>query len=200
MEPEDLTIEALEIAYKSPARTWHSGCSQLAHVAIAVMGHGHYAYGHYLGYVDSNGHWNDRIFQRHAWVLLNDKRIVDPTRWSFENVEPYIYVGKMDDDYDEGGNQMRAAFRGPCPPAGEDRLANFKEVLASAPLFEHLTKTPFEKMTFAQAAWVANTPYDQLSFAVASIYETFIANDEDILIPIDNMRRAIREGRVKENE
>jgi len=198
MKPEDLTIEELERALDMSADQWHGKCTLIAHYACKLVG-GHEIYGSYLGPVHKDGYWGNRrmLPNNHGWVLLDDGRVLDPTRWSFEHKDPYIYIGKNDDDYDEGGNKMRAAFRSPCPSADQGRPANLKEVLCSAPLFEQLTNTPFDKITIEQAAWVANTPYDELDFAVAPIYETLIQNEMDAYIPIDNLRRAQREGRIK---
>lgn len=199
MKPEDLTIEDIEQSVGNPTSDWHGACTLIAHHAWKLVG-GHEIYGKYQGRVDKDGYWGGRrtLPNNHGWVLLDDGRILDPTRWSFENVEPYIYIGSGG-DYDEGGNNMRAAFRQPCPSAENGRPANMKEVVASAPLFEHLTDTPFDEMTCEQAVWVANAPYEELDFAVASIYETLIANKMGAFIPIDNLKRAIREGRVKDS-
>ena len=200
MKPEDLTIEMLEEAWEHPAEEWHGKCSQLAHTAIAVLGHGNYAYGHYHGDVDPDGFWENRAFQRHGWVLLDDGRVLDPTRWSFENVEPYIYIGENDSDYDEGGNAVRTAFRMPCPNVEDGDPADLEEIMSSRYFFEELTGTPFNKITRQQAAWVASESYDRLGFAVAPVYETLIANDLQVFIPIDNYNRAVREGRIKPEE
>ncbi len=201
MKPEDLTIEDIENKLDLPTEHWHGKCTLIAHYAHWFIG-GHEIYGKYQGPIDEDGYWENRraLPNNHGWVLLDDGRILDPTRWSFENVEPYIYIGKNDDDYDEGGNNMRAAFRQPCPSARDGRPANMKEVVASAPLFERLTNAPFNEMTIEQALWVANTPYDELDFAVASIYETLIANKMGAFIPIDNIKRAIREGRIEQDD
>ncbi len=197
MNPEDLTIEAIEEYYELPAEKWHGRCSELAHAAIDILERGNYAYGHYLGRVDPEGYWDARGVLRHGWVLLDDGRIVDPTRWSFENVEPYIYIGENDGDYDEGGNKLRTALTQPCPSAKDGELANLEEVMCSATLFEHLTSTPFAEMTRDQAVWVANLSYGDLDFAVASIYSTLIAGGMEVFIPIDNYNMAVREGRIK---
>lgn len=198
MKPEDLTIEMLEDAYGHRSEEWHGACSQLTHVAIHVLGYGSYAYGHFLGDVDPNGHWtpNGMNIQRHAWVVLDGGRILDPTRWSFENVDPYIYIGQGD-DYDEGGNQVREALRTPCPSRGDGEPLCLEEAMCSRHFFEEMTRTPFNKITARQAAWVANSSYDNLGIAVAPVYETLITNGLKAFIPIDNYNRALREGRIK---
>jgi len=115
LKPEDLTIEALESSVNLAAELWHGKCSELAWAAIELLGHGDYAYGHYLGYVDPKGYWGkySPFSMRHGWALLEDGRILDPTRWSFENVEPYIYVGDAK-DYDEGGTNCVACCEDPA--------------------------------------------------------------------------------------
>lgn len=196
MNPKNLTIEKLENECNMPTSKWHGECVLIAHFACNLVG-GHTVYGDYLGPIDPKGYWGDRMQlpNHHGWVSLDDGRILDPTRWSFENVEPYIYLDFNDQDYDEGSNEMRAAFRQPCPaPSG--KLANFTPTPGAEILFEHLTDTPFEKMTIEQAFWVANLGYDELGFAVCDIYGTLIDNDLSAAIPIDNLKRAQREGRI----
>lgn len=196
MKPENLTIKRLEKESRLPAEQWHGKCTALAAVACRLVG-GHEIYGDYLGPVHKDGFWGERrmLPNHHGWVLLEDGRILDPTRWSFENVEPYIYLDFNDKEYDEGGNVKRGMFRQPCPkPKGP--LANLTPSLCAETLFEHLTQTPFEKMSREQAFWVANLGYDELGFAVAGIYQTLIDNDMDAAIPLDNKERAEREGRI----
>lgn len=199
MNPEDLTIEMLEECLGQPASEWHGKCSQLAHATISILGHGHYAYGHYYGKIDPKGYWSHRGIARHGWVLLGDGRILDPTRWSFENVDPYIYIGPNGTDYDEGGNALRGFMRTPCPSADDEKAIGLKEVMESRYFFEELTKTPFEEITQSQAMWVANAPYDELGIAVAPIYRTLIENKMEAFIPVDNYNRALREGRIRQD-
>lgn len=33
---------------------------------------------------------------QHGWLVLPDGTIVDPTRWCFEDAEPYVYIGAAD--------------------------------------------------------------------------------------------------------
>lgn len=197
MKPEKLTIKVLEKESGLSTDLWHGKCTLFSSLACKLVG-GHDVYGDYCGIVSSKGYWKNKIGLpiHHGWVLLDDGRILDPARWSFENKKPYIYLDFNDKDYDEGGNVMRAEFRKPCPPP-TGNLANFKPSLESNILFEHLTQTPFEKMTIEQAFWVANLGYEELDFAVAGIYQTLIDNDLDAAIPIDNLKRARREGRIK---
>jgi hypothetical protein len=196
MKPEDLTIEDLEKAIDLPSDKWHGKCTLVAHAAQKIVG-GHDVYGDYLGPIDPDGYWGHRrgFSNHHGWVLLDDDRILDPTRWSFENIEPYIYLEHNKKDYDEGSNRMRSQLMGQCPPP-EGKKANLKFAPSAKMLFEKLTGTSPEELTVNQIHWVANIPYEQLDFAMHSVYQTIINSNMSAFIPIDNVRRAKREGRI----
>lgn len=196
MKPEDLTIEDLEKTIGLPSDRWHGKCTLVSAYAQKLVG-GHDVYGDYLGPVDPDGYWGSRrnFPNHHGWVLLNDGRILDPTRWSFEGADPYIYLGHNKKDYDEGSNRMRANLLGPCPaPKGE--TANLKFAFGAETFFEKLTGTPADELTVNQVHWVANIPYEHLDFAVYPVYQTIVDNKMSAYIPIDNRKRAEREGRL----
>lgn len=49
--------------------------------------------------------------QQHSWLRLGDGRILDPTRWAFDQPDrPYLYVGE-NDAYDEAGLWLAARAR-----------------------------------------------------------------------------------------
>lgn len=102
MKPEDLTIEAVEKAIGIPSGKWHGRCYEVACLVVkAKLVHGTAVYGHYKGPVAKTGYWasrQDQVFQRHGWIVLDDDRILDPTRWSFENKKPYLYLFEPPDD------------------------------------------------------------------------------------------------------
>lgn len=110
-------------AGKSPD-LWPGKCTEIAdallrgaHAAGRLEGartvFGHYrGFNHPLGFFGRLAHLS---FVQHGWVELADGTVLDPTRWVFENVTPYIYQGPAA-DYDEGGNVDRAEQQRPCPP------------------------------------------------------------------------------------
>lgn len=195
MKPENLTVEKLEKESGLISNDWHGRCTTLAHHAAILVG-GSEVYGAYHGPVDTEGYWKDRLFQRHGWVLLDDGRILDPTRWSFENADPYIYIGDSG-GYDEGAQEVRKMFRSPCPDT-RGRELKFNIPHAAAVAVEMLTGMPLEAFTFDQVFWVANAPYDELEKYgyVKAIYGLLIDNGLSALIPLDNARRARREGLI----
>jgi hypothetical protein len=95
-DPKNLDIKAVARKLRWPTKDWHGQCYAVA-CAIVKAGivKGRAVYGHYLGPVAETGHWAERrgqAFQRHGWIVLEDGRILDPTRWSFEDDEPNFFL------------------------------------------------------------------------------------------------------------
>lgn len=198
MKPENLTIEHLEKASGKPADTWHGACTLLAAHACEAVG-GAEVYGMYAGPVSLDGYWGDRPqLNHHGWVQLEDGRILDPTRWSFENVKPYVYISEPSDEYDEGSDGLRMRLMKPCPdPSGT--LPGIEFRAAEKTLIERLTGTHASEVSLGQLVWMANLPYQILeqNLATGVVYTMLIANDLSAFIPLDNKLRAIREGRIE---
>ena len=102
-----ITIEALaempiaDIAARIalPAQDWDGKCYgvALALVEANLVPTGSRAvYGHWRGEISPQSSFAGRRtlgFTGHGWVLTPEDRIIDPTRWAFEAVAPYIYIG-----------------------------------------------------------------------------------------------------------
>lgn len=215
--PESLTVADIERAARMPASTWHGNCYGLACVAAQLLGEPHAAvYGHYLGEVDQDGYWAGRVdapFQQHGWVLLADGRVLDPTRWSFENVAPYIFVSAAPKhpDYDEGGNAWRQSLMRPPPKrnekwgTGEKRLYSLRLAPEVATLIASMLgpsevdldikgKGSTVTCTTDQVFWLANAAYDAYGEHVFAVYSEICRTYGSPAIPIDNQRRAEREA------
>jgi hypothetical protein len=53
--------------------------------------------------------------RQHGWVILPDGRVLDPTRWVFEDRRPYIYAGDAE-GYNESDYSVSLRARGEAPP------------------------------------------------------------------------------------
>jgi len=195
MKPEDLTIRDLEIVVGVPVQLWHGKCTALSHAAQKLVG-GVAVYGDYCGFISDSGYWAKRsgFPNHHGWVLLDDGRVLDPTRWSFENKEPYIYIGDGT-DYDEGGNMLRRMMAPPdCPPPRGKMAALDFENATEREFWRRITHTHTSAITVEQAMWVANLPYDEDLAHYA--YRVLARSGFRAMVPIDNFRRADRKGLV----
>lgn len=97
------TLEQCEKAIGEKAEAWVARCYEISCAIVAAgLVDGEAVYGHWLGDVAPGSHFADRgrmAFIQHGWILLKDGRVLDPTRWVFENVAPYLYVGEEPDHW-----------------------------------------------------------------------------------------------------
>jgi hypothetical protein len=205
----DFRIEHAEAAIAEPADAWPGRCFEIASrlVASGVLdafnpSSARAVYGHYLGDVSPSSRFYDTHracgFSRHGWVALPGRRLIlDPTRWVFECVEPYIYYGPPRQDYDEGGNDLRRALRPPCPPhvLSERRYVLGDKLSANewrhvAALTGHIeTRGHPRALSRSQIFWLANLSVEELQPHAKALYAAMQRHGMKAFIPIDNLRR-----------
>jgi hypothetical protein len=199
-------LRELEEAVGSTADRWHGRCYEIACVAAKLYG-GRPIYGHWLGGVKNGGHWAERAghpFIAHGWLLLADGKVLDPTRWSFENVEPYVFVGESEGEYDEGGNRLREKLLKPCPAYAPDgggtrlpRMNRRVELELDPHVWAFLMGLSDGEiayrdgepwMTLAHAFWVANLPLSMFTDKEAkAVFGALRKAKLGALVPADNM-------------
>jgi len=219
MEPEQITIEAAVKAMDWPVEKWEGNCFAVATQLVkSGLVKGEAVYGAWYGEINPLGYWGGRaggMFVRHGWVLLPDGRILDPTRWSFEGVEPYIWIGSGDaKEYDHGNNRLQEMVinRTPWPhfddgtgeylfellPEIVDDLENGGAVLRDPFDPEQMERDPLDfshyrlTLTREQVFWIANFPLTRFSTKqhAREVYIQIGEHKLDAYIPIDN-RRAV---------
>jgi hypothetical protein len=203
---DTITIAQIEEEFGHAAASWHGRCFSVATVAANLIARpsATAVYGHYLGNVDPEGYWGARLrtpFTQHGWVALDDGRILDPTRFSFENVEPYVAVFAPDDcafdDYDEGGNVWRKTILRPCPDTTSKPPMALDVRPETRQFIEHLLPEgmAFEQITLDQVSWLANVSYEDLGNLVPDLYLAIVRAESFAIafIPLDNRRMAERE-------
>jgi len=211
-----LSIEEVAEGLDWPVEKWEGNCFAVASQMVEKgIVEGEAVYGHFLGGASKEGYWaarSDNPFIRHGWIILPDGRILDPTRWSFEAVEPYIWVGENSGEYDRGGNKLLGmiAERRPWPDFDEDAEKTYKfewmeEIVmdlenAGAHLRDPLDPDIMERdpldfgepyhltLTGEQVFWIANLPLDAYKIKQRA-YEVYLQIREqglDGFIPLDN--------------
>lgn len=197
------------------AKSWAGRCYEIACACVEKkVVDGVAVYGHWRGAVHERSLFyrgGGAPFQRHGWVQLpadGDGTVWDPTRWVFEAVQPYIYIGPAGTEYDEGGNAWRKALHGPPPDFDpDDRMVHVPgSVLPSEAwrFVEHylgidyaFTKQEPGVLTTRQIVYLANAPLSDLGVHADAIYRALELLDQDALIPIDNHQRIQREREAK---
>lgn len=113
-----LDPEAVAAAIKIPVSEWPGNCYAIAcQMVEAGLVTGRAVYGHYLGRIRPGTLFYGKPIVHHGWVVTADEQIIDPTRWVFEGVAPYIHYATTANshEYDEGGNVFLLTQRRPAP-------------------------------------------------------------------------------------
>lgn len=201
------TLEEASALIDIPMERWPGSCYAVATalfngaVAAGKATGGRVVYGHWRGFMHPQGHFGARArlgFTSHGWIDLGDGRVLDPTRWVFENVAPYLYEGPGD-EYDEGGNVLRAELARPCPPATgtlevlhlDDGAARFLAGLSGQALKPSYGEQTLVMLDRSQLFWLANIALDALGEHAEAIYTALIDAGHRALIPVDNRLKAL---------
>ena len=201
------SIRALAKKIKFPVDAWPGNCYAVACMIVdAKLVQGTPRYGHFTGKIDPKSSFGDRAhlgFCRHGWIELPNGRVADPTRWVFEHVDPYLYVGPSD-EYDIGGGKLRAEARRLMkkPSFDEDLDQGRKERLKLLGAAKHFVLQEFPdarivrggvELGLSQVFWLGGTTYGEWpSDDVAeAVYRALIAVGRGAVIPIDERRRVL---------
>jgi hypothetical protein len=204
------TVQEAADAIGVDVPSWQGRCYE---IACAIRGKFDIdcrpCYGHWLGPVAPGSFFADRAkapFQRHGWLQLEDGRIIDPTRWVFENVEPYIFFAKDEQGYyDEGGDVWRKTMNAVKEVPGADADPRkvplvFRDDVPDTVLFiiEIFDQDP-KDLNLLQVAYLANMSRDELGKHAYPIFSAIDAAGQGAFIPIDNYEKILgaRRGRKK---
>jgi hypothetical protein len=83
-----------------PTRTWAGRCNHLAMAMVEQkLASGDVVFGVWRGRVAEGVPTTPLLTfggVLHSWIARPDGTVMDPTRWVFEGVDPYIYEGPAD--------------------------------------------------------------------------------------------------------
>lgn len=219
----DLTVADVAKAIGVATSAWSGNCYAIACAILrAKLVKGRPAYGHWTGPVSKKSPFASRRglpIVRHGWIILENGAVMDPTRWVFEAVEPYIYVGMQVDDGDctecgykeyehDEDDVLSPTCSGYSAPEwpydeGGDRMRTalqrpFPEVGVGEAVCVRLKLVAAIRkrlaipvsMTRQQAAWVANLPYRTLGRDAWAVCVALEAAGCKAYVPIDTWTRA----------
>lgn len=179
-----------------PLGEWPGNCYAIA-CALVRCGavEGRAVYGHYLGPVAPGTMFDGKPIIQHGWVETADGRIVDPTRWVFEDVAPYLFEADAcaATDYDEGGNVFRGACLGQ-PPAHDPggRVVPIEDPEAKVLVSGLLGREGIqEALCTAELHWLGNQLPHALGNRASALYAFLARVGERGWIPIDNWRKVM---------
>lgn len=187
-----LTLAEAELIVGSPATSWIGRCSEISD-KLADAYRGEAVYGHWLGPVDETSPFayaRSTGFAQHGWIEIPDGSVVDPTRFGFEMVTPYIYVGPSD-HYDRGGNAMLARLNGLPPEDPDDGKPPVSLPLPSAAAHVVFAMTGWKDpadLAWIQVHWLAHVSPEVYGEHAEDIFRAIRDAGEVAMIPIDNWR------------
>ncbi len=204
-----VTLARAEEIVGQPASKWRGECYGVS-CKLADSGalpRSTAVYGTYLGPVSKSSTFDcRRPFQRHGWVLYGEGALLDPTRWVFEDVEPYLYWSSANDkDYDEGNSAVRKLFQRPAPRFNplEKRTVLSRGVLPHTDwknilgMLDDSPERPARTICLSEVFWLANLTLDALGEMARPLFLALQAVSHEAMIPVDNFRRVV-EGRWPE--
>ena len=198
-----LTIEQIEKAINLPAEEWKGKCYEIVLKMLkAEIVIGRDIYGHWLGSTSETSFFasrRDLPFIQHGWIETPDKRIIDPTRWVFEDIEPYVFVSLknnlLEDIYDEGGNQWRECMMKPCPKYKKsDKKINKADISKfDEEVYDYLNElfNRPEYWTVGHIFWLSNLSPKFLGIYIKDVYYWLENLGFGAFIPLDNKKKYI---------
>lgn len=198
-----IIAEAIDV----PVENWKGRCHEICTAIIDVkLIDGRAQYGLYLGPIHPDGYFGDRKICRHGWIMHENDSIVDPTRWVFENTDPYVFYcppfAPAYAEYDLAGARFEHGDD-PIPPDDMDaQQFDFSGISQELTEFLHVifdfgNMVPsrltvaaqldwLPKLTMARMYWLAHRPVADLGQFAKPIYERIIELGHAALLPIDN--------------
>lgn len=173
-----------------PLKNWRGNCFAVARaMERAGLVRGQAVYGLWLGRVARGSIFYGNPIVQHGWVKEPDGTVTDPTRYEFEQVQPYIYVGPAEGLYDEGGNTLLQGFETPCPVFDAGQRVVHLELPAAAQVWLAGHTHTTSLVTVDQAFWLGNLSLMTLGDHAEAVYWALIAAGYGEAIPLDNRRR-----------
>lgn len=174
-----------------PLNKWEGNCYGIAcQMLIHDVLEGRPCYGHYHGAVAPDTLFSGRQIVRHGWIETKDGYIVDPTRWAFENVEPYIFTKKktLAKEYDEGGQKLLKLNMAPAPEHDALKaVCTIDDESMSFFISSMLKRKKIQnQLTVAECHWLGKLPLDVLGDNAKKLYQFMIDKKEGAWIPFDN--------------
>lgn len=177
-----------------PIEKWAGNCHGIASDFLAAglpnaFETGRLVRGHWRGKVAAGtlfDHGSD--FVPHSWISLGPHIVCDPTRFVFEGVDPYVYIGP-DTHYDPAGQMLRLEHYAarPCPPAGPDEPLYKIQIDMDVARALDLSST---SLTKKQIFWIANLPLAVLGTAAKDVLGAIAKAGFKAFIPVDSWTEA----------
>jgi len=188
------SIAVIEKAIGIKADRWVSRCHEIAGCILRknlVPSKSRLCYGNWMGAFEEGSPFHGRAFTHHGWIELPDGRVYDPTRWVFEQVKPYIYVG-ANDHYDDCAEELRAALHPSGMPEPQGKTVEFP-VCSVRTLRRFLPVVRKNHVHLNQIFWLANQPLAHFRGHERAVFKALVRATLGTLIPFDQRRKVLHD-------
>lgn len=197
MKKYQLNPQEVSNQIKVPLEQWEGNCYSIScQMLVHDVVEGRPCYGHYYGHIAKGTLFYDRPIVQHGWIETKDGYIIDPTRWVFEGVEPYIHVGKLKSskEYDEGGQLLLKMTMPPIPEHDSTKvIVEIKDEKMSFLISSMLKRKDVQKgLTMMECHWLGKQPLAALGENAKDLYQFMIDNKQSAWIPIDNKMKVMQ--------
>lgn len=174
-----------------PVKAWRGQCYAVAcRIAQEGIVAGYAQYGLWTGPVHTKSIFAKRTIVRHGWIVSGN-RIIDPTRFEFEQVKPYIYVGD-NDYYDAAGQNFLGQWGRPIPTFNvNDAEITLPLSLTVKNYLLDLVGHPY--FTLDTVFYLSNIPVAHLGAHAREFYSALDKTGNSAFVPIDSWRLIFRE-------
>jgi hypothetical protein len=187
-----MDIQIIEQAIGLKTEDWKGECYFVSCLILnANLIKGRAVHGSYFGTIAKASMFYSKNLNmaRHGWIETPDGKIIDPTRWVFEDVEPYIYETTINDpDYDKASSKLRKALMQPQPEYNPDVKQLAIPDGKSGSAIRSVLCIPLNRKTISvdEAFWMANLTLDSLNFQAEHVYNALIEWGFKAFIPADH--------------
>ena len=189
----ELAVIAIVDILDVPVHRWPGNCHAIASKILEEnIFSGKLQYGLYTGPIHKKSifYATGRTAVRHGWIR-SDNTIIDPTRWVFEYVTPYIYVGPVDEaEYDFGMSEIRKFTRLPFESLDltVGRQTKYKIPADLLDLVGRLTtiaEQGTDSLQTIQLCWLAGAGLEELGADAKKLYTWLDSLGLKYFVPID---------------
>ena len=183
-------VNEISKSINKPFESWKGNCYYISCLIVkSGLVEGKAVFGKYYGYIDNGSMFAGSIFTNHGWIETPEGQIIDPTRWVFENKEPYIFeTNKNNKDYDRGSNIMKEIFVSSVPEfnsSGRVIEINNNEIEGILASFLG-DKKEDNVVCVGQAMFVGSQSLKLLGDNAKPLFTWFKDNSLEVFIPLDN--------------
>lgn len=171
---EFISINEIESAINTHSDLWIGHC-HLTSSKILKSGiiTGNLVYGHYHGPIHEDSIFSMDVNPSHGWIELGDDTICDPTRWVFDNVEPYLYMSKKSNADYQKVDLKEITTLSPKKSSDECSL-NLIPLDTSNGSFaiRYLLHTDKNFISYIDALWIFHLPSSILTKAIHDFFQS----------------------------